>query len=647
MSSRLNADDLAVLVWCGGDLRLFVPTVSSVRAAHPDVPVYIGGPVAGFGLSAAPMLSFLTPGEFSAAVWEASRDAERHVVVITAPVVLPPAAFDRAFEVLEDDLRIATLSFLSNAAGHLSVPYRNTPVSHQVGPHDEVSITRALREQVPAPGMVPISAPAGDVVIVSRFALGASGVPFDIGGDARFLLADFALNMANRGFLSVVDAGTYITRALDVAQYVPGPLEDGSPSLAHLVFRHDVPLARHDEDRTSDSCPLALAINTASAKIRGLRIIIDGSDLGPKEMGTQVQILSLVRELARRDDVSSIQLGVPGGIPAYARPFIDSEKITVFHNPDLTCAAAEPADILHRPSQPSSSLPFEAWRHRAQRVVVTLQDIIAYQVGAYFESRGSWMAYRSSLAQGAASADAVIAISNETVRHMTAECLPVARERVFVVPNGTDHMTGNEPDVLPLELAARGFSDQEFLLVLGTNYGHKNRDIAIRAWRLLRHTYPDLALVMAGAYVPAGSSRVLEAIAREALGDDGLFVLPDVTSLERNWLMRHARAALYPTSAEGFGLVPFESARFGTPSIGVRFAPLDEFNGEAPVWAVSWRPEDIASAVGAILEEPALAHAHVRATLDSGRLLSWTHTAAGLVDAYRTSLSLPARLTTR
>ena len=45
-------------------------------------------------------------------------------------------------------------------------------------------------------------------------------------------------------------------------------------------------------------------MNTARTKVHGLRIVIDGSCLGPIENGTQVQTLALVGALVRRDDVS-------------------------------------------------------------------------------------------------------------------------------------------------------------------------------------------------------------------------------------------------------------------------------------------------------------------------------------------------------
>ena len=125
--------------------------------------------------------------------------------------------------------------------------------------------------------------------------------------------------------------------------------------------------------------------------------------------------------------------------------------------------------------------------------------------------------------------------------------------------------------------------------------------------------------------------------------DDDVFSLPDVTDEERNWLLRHASVVLYPTAAEGFGLVPFEAARFGTPTVAVPFGPLREVNNTAPVWSASWDPVDLADAAQALLEDPALARRQVDAVLANGARYTWSRTAEGLVKAYRDLIARPQR----
>ena len=159
-----------------------------------------------------------------------------------------------------------------------------------------------------------------------------------------------------------------------------------------------------------------------------------------------------------------MQIGLPGPIPTYAEPYLRSSKIRPFVAPNLDLSGADPADIIHRPSQPSGAMPLAEWRERCHRVVVTLHDLIAYQV-LYSGNPSIWSDYRRGVIDGAADVDGVIVVSDDTRRHVDVEALPLEPERMFVVPGGTDHLSGAEDEEQPRELGARGFLGAEFLLV--------------------------------------------------------------------------------------------------------------------------------------------------------------------------------------
>lgn len=640
MSLELDQTAIVALVWVADDAVVYEPTLRSLRASHRDLGIVVGhnGPRpfldSGYGVEFEHGYSLRTLIERLSCGWT------RHVLLLTGAVIVPPGLMDHALQAIDDDMRVATVSFLSNAAGYLSVPNRNTPSSHQVGPHDEVSLTHLLRTVEPAGEIVPIPMPAGAVTLLSRFALGAVDGYLDLPATSAFLTADFAMRACERGFISTVDSATYVGRATDMARYAPEPIDnDGSDEQYALHYRHPYVRDVYLHERQAQDSPLGLAISVANSKARGLRIIIDGADVGPKEMGTQTHVLSLVQSLARRSDVDRVDLALPGGIPDYAYPYLTSGKVRPFVSNGMNLDLADDADIVHRPAQPNRPIPLDHWRAKGSRVVISLLDLIAYQVGAYAGGGEQWLSYRLRLAELSAAADGVLAISHDTRRHIEREKLPIEPRRLFVVECGTDHLTGHESSEFPAELGRRGFLGEEFLLVLGTNNSHKNRDLAIRAWKLISHAFPQLHLVIAGAFVPSGSSRHAEARA-DPDSSSSLHVLPDVTSPERNWLLARASALIYPTSAEGFGLVPFEAARFGTPSVGIGFGPLAEMNPDAPVRAESWNPVDIAEAIGAVLADPALAADQVRHTLANADMLTWDRSAEGHVDAYRQILAM-------
>ena len=214
---------------------------------------------------------------------------------------------------------MATVSFLSNAAGPLSFPYRNHPIYHQVEGLDEDAITAALRatpELLPAP----IAVATGPAVLLSSYARSAIG-PLREGGDvgSAAVVADFSLRGRRRGFIDVVDPSTFCTHAVDdlheAAQVDPSPAD-----LRWLVERHPVlpPLVEHD--RSGRDAPLGLVHAAARAKVMGIRVLVDGSCLGPRALGTQVQTVALIDALARRRDVERVAVNLRTDVPGYAAP---------------------------------------------------------------------------------------------------------------------------------------------------------------------------------------------------------------------------------------------------------------------------------------------------------------------------------------
>jgi glycosyltransferase involved in cell wall biosynthesis len=564
------------------------------------------------------------------------------LLLVTAPSAVPKDLLDRAIAWMRDDPRIATISFLSNAAGYLSFPYRNTPVAHGIGGHDEGSVTQVLRTLEPDQGPVPLPMPSGQVVLINRAVLSTVG-GFDsaLDSNAREAVAELALRASRRGFQHRLDAGTFVT-----AQWFEGfPATEAceDPGVRHRLHQAESSFPSvYDYQKQDGVAPLALAMDVARSKVTGLRILIDGSCLGPMEMGTQVQTLELVRALSRRPDIATVGVAVPNGVlPAYAHDLLHDGKIRLYDAHDLLFIGAEQADIIHRPFQPDRPIPWARWRSLAKRVVVTLQDLIAYRIGTYHLGGDAWLSYRRNIVDAAANADGIVAISEDTRASIIEERFNIASEQIFTVKNGGNHLDSHAAEETPVGMAERGLIASRFLLVLGASYAHKNRDLAIRVWQELRARGHQVVLVMAGAVVSKGSSRTEEAMARRA-GDDLLVTMPDVSSGVRTWLLRHASVVLYPTSAEGFGLVPFEAAAMGTPTAHVSFGPLRELIDDTTL-PREWSVNALADFTERLLVEPQAAQSNIAGILRSGASLTWDETANGLVKSYRASLARAPR----
>jgi glycosyltransferase involved in cell wall biosynthesis len=618
-----------------------LPTMTSLRAAHPGIKLVLGGPNLDETSNTLPVDEVVRAQSLAEVidyVWKRSGD---HILAVGDTVITPPGFLDRAILAIRDDMRVATVSFLSNNAGHLSFPTRNVASPRTIDGADEVAITRRLRGKAPDSAMAPIAFPGGAVVLVSSYALGVAGEMNALQtGSMDAMLEDFSLRLRRRGFVDLLDTGTYVTRPMD-----SGTAPEQMPSLER-ADRHAL-LTRHPyfadflaHELTSTTSPMALAHTAARAKVTGVSVVIEAHSFDRLEVEAQRQTLALIKALAERDDVARVDVALTIPPPAHAQGVLRTRKVEARITRPDDFSSFRHVDVLHRPYQ-SEAVDTDAWRSVAARTLVTVQDLIAYQIGAPHHSRVDWLAYRDSVQAAVGAVDGVVVPSADTARQLTRNALPVESTRVFVVPCGTDHLTGVEAARVPAELVLRDASDIEFVLMLGSNYSHKNGDVGIQAWRRLRDRGWGHTLVVVGAHVGHGSSRLEQA--RSGGGSPAVLIVPDPLADERNWLLRHASVLLHPTSAEGFGLVPYEAAMFGTPTVLIPSDPLNEANPEAPASSTAWAAASVADAADALLRDPAVAREQVAATVAAGASHTWEYTASRLVEAYRTLLGQPAR----
>ena len=374
----------AVAIFWAREAEPLLPTLDSLTRGAPDIPVVVGSPLPGpvqDGLAARPNALVVEAWSAAALVHEVVERFLTHVLLITDPVLVPPRFLERAVTFLDDDLRIASVPFLSNAAGYLSIPHRNEPVGHPTGGLDEVVVSRLLREKEPDLGRVVIPVPSGPVVLLSFTALAAVGA-LDHDGEPETVIADWSLRAQRRGFLAALDPSTYVLRPFDLAPGRADVLRHDARARHHLHVRYPFFPAAYDDVCNSDRSTVALAQHTAVAKMLGLRLFVDGTSLGPQQMGTQVQTLALIDALAQSDDVLSIGVALPGPTPRYALAALSHPKIRTTQSFELDFSCFGQADIVHRPFQPDRPLPFDTWASYAHRTVVTIQDLIAYQIGA-------------------------------------------------------------------------------------------------------------------------------------------------------------------------------------------------------------------------------------------------------------------------
>jgi len=355
-------------------------------------------------------------------------------------------------------------------------------------------------------------------------------------------------------------------------------------------------------------------------------LTLDARSLTERMTGTQLHTLEVLRALHAHGD-TALRVIVPEPIGSYAAAVLDELGVDRVGYEEIRHGRVPRTDVVHRPFQVTSADDIGVLGLSGERVVVTHQDLISYRNPGYHASADDWHHHRRHTREALGFADLVVFGSRHALEDAVVDDL-VARHRARLVPIGADHVSAAEP------VRPAGLAEGDFLLCLGTDYRHKNRPFAIELLTALRERGWDGSLVLAGPPVAHGGTRDEEA-------GEGVADLGPVSEGEKAWLYEHAAAVVYPTTYEGFGLIPFEAAAHGTACLWAPVASLADVLPPELGLLVPWDASASAERVLPVLRDPAN---HVEAVKEAARRYTWRATAEALRDVYLEVLTLPARL---
>ena len=332
-----------------------------------------------------------------------------------------------------------------------------------------------------------------------------------------------------------------------------------SDKLKTLIIEHDEMIRQrypyyfhwvHQTEKDPAS-PLAATLLVADAALRGIRLVVDGSNLGPTNMGTQTVIFESVKALSRHAAIAEITVLVPESAPTSAIAELKQCGAKVLVGGDRTHSWQRQldADVVYRPSQVTRVSELERLLGMARRVVIWQLDCIAYNNPSYFVDWSRWAIYRRANQLAFRLADGIAFLSNTTLRDAKASGL-VASGATAVVYPGTDVQRTLAEPKCPTGISR---SESGFFLCLGVSYKHKNRVAAMRIWQEARARGWKGSLVLAGPSPPQGDSLADEdgfLVAHPEL-KSSVWQLGVLTSAEKEWLYERARSSSTRASWRG------------------------------------------------------------------------------------------------
>ncbi|WP_354699178.1 D-inositol-3-phosphate glycosyltransferase [Paraconexibacter sp. AEG42_29] len=569
------------------------------------------------------------------------------VILLNSDCVVAAGWVEGLRGALASDGSLATATALTNHGSIVSVPVRNTPVAALP---QHIPFDKAAREVMDQSRRLYPRLPTaiGHCVLVRRSALDLVG-PFDeafapgygeevdfsqrcIAAGLQHVLADDVLVLHQGG-------GTFGAGGASKERTATQIAHEKLINIRYPAYRDAV---REAESGVAN--PLARSLAIASAAILGPRVTVDVRCLGPYLTGTQVHALELVHALWRTQGIQ-LRLFLPDEVGAYAQPVIDSMVgIETLRESDVGDGTRKDP-IVHRPFQLSSLRDLSLLDSLGERLVVTHQDLIAYRNPQYFDSPAHWEHYRALTAEALATATMTLFFSQHAADDAEAENL-VPANRIRVAHLGVDHQLDGLQIAPRTPPFADRLADAPFLLCVGTSFKHKNRVFAIKLLEALREKHGwNGRLVFCGAHVVRGSSAGLEAeyLASRPELNDAVLDVSAVDESEKRWLFANTAAVVYPTTYEGFGLVPFEAAASGVPCIFAHVSSLMELLPAELATITPWDPSQTAARVLPLLAEGHARAQHVEALRGTAAGLTWDQTAAKTLAAYRDALAFPDR----
>ena len=245
---------------------------------------------------------------------------------------------------------------------------------------------------------------------------------------------------------------------------------------------------------------------------------------------------------------------------------------------------------------PHGTLPW-TWKKRS---VATVHDFTSITMPGRHRLK-TILSFNLFIGQSLETATRVACVSR-AVADEAMRGFGVSAEKIEIVPNGVDGFF------------SPGGIEGDYVLFTGTLEPRKGIDDLFDAWSSLPSPRPRLLL----AGDPGWRTRI----------PDGAEVLGYVPRERLRDLYRGARAFVYPSRYEGFGIPPLEAMACGAPVIATRTGAIPEFAGDAAVLVDPGDREGLRSALRRVLGDPELRRELRARGPERARLYTWDRSAA-------------------
>jgi len=352
---------------------------------------------------------------------------------------------------------------------------------------------------------------------------------------------------------------------VDCTQTLESPARRGIPRVVHELVRHGRPLARQFGGQLVPVRWLAGEFVTVPLAADELPAVPDSIHTGSLEAVLRRRIRKATPRPIRR------------GVARVASWFPAAGRFQL---------GFEPGDVL---LLPDSSWDRPIWREvdrarDAGSILGVLQhDFIPLRHPELVPEQ-TVETFRTWMTESLTRADFVLAVSQAVAGETRVELLKlgrgdVASRHVTVVSNGADFTAPAEAAIRPALRAATAEGRRPFLTV-GSLEPRKNQGLILAAAERVLARWPEATFIMAGGVGWRGRP-ILENMRSHPAWGRSILHFEDLDDAELHHAYCHARAVVFPSLAEGFGLPIVEALARGTPVLASDLPVHREVGGGA------------------------------------------------------------------
>ncbi|HMF76530.1 MAG TPA: glycosyltransferase family 1 protein [Bryobacteraceae bacterium] len=235
-----------------------------------------------------------------------------------------------------------------------------------------------------------------------------------------------------------------------------------------------------------------------------------------------------------------------------------------------------------------------------RRQVLTIHDLIPLDNPEWYSSQYSFL-YRALMPELIRRAEHIIAVSEYTKQRII-QIAKTDEKKITVIANGIgDEFRPQTSENITRVTTSLGIPEGPYLLSVCSLEPRKNLARLLSAWSLVNGRGLSATLVVTGA---KGRSAVFKAAQFGSIPDRVIFTgyVPDQ---DLPALYSGARAFVYPSLYEGFGLPVLEAAASGTQVIASNSTSIPEVAGPSTILVDPLSTSDIAAAMERVLDQPA------------------------------------------